>query len=329
MHSLLRATVLLGAGVLLATSVATTSAAAPGETAGTSVPVTKIQPPRLKEGPAPTFAHVEGTTVVDGAVRIPVDADHVSLLGESGTAYVAMVVDEDTRRVVRLTPDGASRVLMADAGSLNVTLSDDGEDLLALRLRSSGRTDVRVLDATDGSTVDTRRFRGLVTVLDADRQRVVLGSWGPTKTFWWNTRTDRTRRIVAQAGGIADIAADRLATYTADPYDGGCTVVRKLSRPGVALWKSCTERPVAFAPGGRSMATVALLSDGIGPKDVTARRISGRKLAEYRTGWFGLVQWESASALVLDANGRTKHALVRCVRATCERVGPLASTPTL
>ena len=325
MPSLLRATVLLGAGALVATSVATTSTVTAAPAAGTSV--TRIQPADLPEGPAPAFAHVEGTTVVDGAVRVPVDARQVTLLGESGPDYVVMTVGSEGRRVVRLSPDGSERVLVANARSLNVNLSRDGEDLLTSRLRASGRTDVRVLDATDASVVASRRFRGLLTALDFDEQRVIFSSWGPQRTFWWNTRSDLTQLIVARAGGTARITANRVSTYTKDPYEGGCTTVRTLRRPGKVLWRSCKERVDQFSPDGRSMATIDLLSDGIGPREVLVRSVGGRKLAHYATTWFGRLQWESPTALVLDANGQSQRALVRCVRAACERVSPLTPTP--
>ena len=76
------------------------------------------------------------------------------------------------------------------------------------------------------------------------------------------------------------------------------------------------------------MATIPILSDGIGPADVWLHRIHGRVLAHYVTGWFGPLSWESDRALLLNTNGRQKSAMVRCRIAACERASALQSVPT-
>ena len=145
---------------------------------------------------------------------------------------------------------------------------------------------------------------------------MVLGSFGPDRTFWWNSHTDATRRITDRAGYNADIRADRLAVYTKDPYRGGCSVVSRLSAPHSSLWRSCRERVQVFAPSGGRLASIPILTDGLGPRDVFLRSTGGRLLAHYRTaGWFGAIDWESARALLLDTNGAEKSATVRCVVA--------------
>jgi hypothetical protein len=136
-------------------------------------------------------------------------------------------------------------------------------------------------------------------------------------------------RVVLRTGYAADISANRLATYTRDPYEGGCSVVSRLSAPRVALWRSCRERVDAFSPRGGRMATIDILSDGIGPREVLVRRAGGRLLGHYSARWFGAVAFESERALLLDANGARKSATVRCVASRCVRSSALRPVPTL
>ena len=155
-----------------------------------------------------------------------------------------------------------------------------------------------------------------------------ISGWSPARTIWWNFRTDRTRQVVARTGGVADIAADRLGSYTGDPYAGGCYVLSSLTHPRDILWRSCGERAVEFSPDGRRVATVGILDDGLGPTRVTVRRVShGAALARYAAKWFGAIRWESDTALLLDANGERKSATVRCVLAECERATDLEPAP--
>jgi hypothetical protein len=78
------------------------------------------------------------------------------------------------------------------------------------------------------------------------------------------------------------------------------------------------------------MATIHILSDGLGPSHVWLRRDGGRLLAHYSTaGWFGALEWETRTALLLDTNGAQKSATVRCVVADCERASALRPVPQL
>ena len=77
------------------------------------------------------------------------------------------------------------------------------------------------------------------------------------------------------------------------------------------------------------MATIHILSDGLGPRDVWLRKPGGKLLAHYSTEWFGQIRWESDTSLLLDANGKKKTASVRCVIADCERASALRPAPDL
>ena len=104
-----------------------------------------------------------------------------------------------------------------------------------------------------------------------------------------------------------------LATFTKDPYDGGCTLVTRITT-GTRLWKSCTEAVAAFSTDASRIATVGILSDGVGPGRVDARTISGQHLGRYQVnaGWFGSIEFESSTALLLEVNGARKAFTARC-----------------
>ncbi|GAA2147884.1 hypothetical protein GCM10009844_25630 [Nocardioides koreensis] len=314
-----------------ATAAAATLALLVGSAApAAAVPETVLRPAELKRGPDIAVPHVEGRTVVDGDVRIKVEAARVHLLGPSGNDYVVGTSNADGSarfRVLRLTPSGGRTVLLRGVPIWELLLSGDGTQIAFPKAgRDSSR--VRVFDATDGTTQADRTFRGSVSVLDLDEQRMVLGGWGPNRTFWWNTRSDATRRISGRTGYEASIRADRVASYTKDPYLGGCTVVTTL-RGTEPLWRSCSQRVATFAPRGTRMATIHILSDGLGPRDVLLRKPHGKVLAHYSAQWFGALDWESDRKLLLDTNGTEKSATVRCVVADCERASDLRPVPNL
>ncbi len=295
-----------------------------------AVPQTVLRPAELQRGPDISIPHLEGRTVVDGSIRIKVDAPRVRLLGRSGSDYVVGTSNADGTarfRVLRLTPSGARTVLLRGTPIWELLLSADGARI-AFAKAGRDNSRIRVFGATDGAKQADRTFRGSVSVLDFAERRMVLGGWGPNRTFWWNIRTDTTRRISARTGYAASIAADRVASFTKDPYRGGCSVLTTL-RGHERLWRSCTQRVATFAPRGTRMATIHILSDGLGPRDVLLRKPHGRVLAHYSARWFGALDWESDRRLLLDTNGAEKSATVRCEVADCERASDLRPVPNL
>ena len=128
-----------------------------------------------------------------------------------------------------------------------------------------------------------------------DGPRVLLSSWAKGRRSGvrsWDTTTGTVTRITRRPANIVDIGNDLLASYTKDPYLDGCVVLTTLSDPKTRLWKSCTERIDAISPDGDRMATVHILSDGIGPGEVWEREIDGTLLGDYTTGWFGRIGFE-------------------------------------
>lgn len=302
--------------------------AAPAVAAAPSV---TLKPAAIDRGADVSGPHVVGSTIRDGDTRVTLDRANVSLIGTSGTAYVVAVSRKDGSgaRTLRVRPDGSTRTLTKGDAAYSARLSDDGAALLSSPYVSAKRTVIRVVDARTGELVRKRTFPGSATVLDADAGRAVIGRWRPDRTFWWDYTTDRTTRINNRVGYTADIAAGRLASLTGDPYQGGCSVVTDLAARPTTLWRSCEERADAFSPDGSRVATVHILSDGIGPSGVAVRRTDGgKKLAAYDVkGWFGRLHWESDTALLLDTYGQKKWATVRCEVGSCERASSLRPTP--
>ena len=153
-----------------------------------------------------------------------------------------------------------------------------------------------------------------------DGPRVLLSTWakGDSGVRSWDTTTGTVTSITRRPANIVDIGNDLLASYTKDPYLDGCVVLTKLSDPTTRLWKSCTERIDAISPDGDRMATVHILSDGIGPGEVWERELDGTLLGDYTTGWFGRIGFENDTDLLLQINGDTQASTARCSEGACE-----------
>lgn len=302
--------------------------------ASAAVEPIRVEPTKLPLGADQTGPHVEGTTLVDGALEIPIDAARVDFLGRAGADYIVSAVDAQGRGpVLRITATSDSTTLVTPSrnGDL-VRLSSDGSRLAQAKIKAGFTSSrVTVWSTRDGEVLARRAVAGIQTVLDLDRRRVVLGSEDGTRV--WRTTgdpaADSVKTATTRTGYLADISSDRLASLDGDPFDGGCTVVSRLSSPTSVLWRSCAERVESFSPGARRMATVDLLSDGIGPSQVFVRTGLGVAKGVYRVrGFFGLLTWESPRALLLEAYGRKQGAVVRCAGSTCTRAGDLVETPS-
>ena len=335
-RTLATTTALLAATLVAAPSPASTTSSQPTEqdtTATRTAPVAvTIRPGELSRGANPQVPWVFGDTLLHGSVRTDVPSSSW-LLGASGSDYLLMKPGSETSRVVRVAPDGTRTLVLELPATHQVMVTRDGAMLIRTvqrRVDGEWRTVLHTHDPVTGDVLDRRRFGGIVDVLDADAGRAVLGSWTPRqRTLLWDVAADTTRLLARQTGYIADLRADRLGTFTKDPYLGGCTVLRRLGSPGDVLSTSCDERAAAISPSGRRVATIHILSDGLGPRDVSVRRDTGRELADYRVGgWFGRIDFESDQALLLDAAGSKRQAVVRCEAAACERASRTRPTPT-
>lgn len=305
----------------------------PAATADGGVPArvapTELRPAQLERGTEARIPHLDGRTIVDGAIRVRVHAREIRLIGRSGSDYVVSAAShrEDQRRALRVTPDGDQTVLFSSRLS-DLLLSDDGSRIATTSFLRQHRSQVRVYDAVTGHRQASRTFRSSnVSLLDFGETRLVLSDWDGARTFWWDATTDTTRKITDRLGGTADIRANRLASYTRDPFQGGCTVVSTLRTPSKRLWSSCDQRVDAFSASGERMATIDILSDGPGPGDAWLRKTGGRVLAHYRARSIGQLAFESDRALLIGAVGSEYSALVRCLVADCERASDLEPAP--
>lgn len=321
----------LAAAPSLASSGTSTSSIRPTERTdgGSAPPSVRIRPAELPRGANPRIPWIFGGELFEGPLRVDVGANDW-LLGPSGDDYLVQVSGNDRSRVVRVAPDGSRTRVLTFPGSQQVSLATDGAVLFRSvyrRVEGRWRTVVRTHDPATGDLLDRRRFTGIVDVLDAYEGRVILGT--SARTIMWDLAADTTRWLVRQGGYVADLRADRFGTLTGDVYQGGCTVLRRVSAPGEVLSRSCDLQVVAVSPSGRRVAAIGILSDGIGPRVVDVLSDTGVRLAEYRVAdWFGRIDFESNRALLLEANGRSRQAVVRCVSGTCERATGTRPTPS-
>jgi hypothetical protein len=320
MRPLLRSLAVVATGALAATLVATPASAVPTET---------LNPSKLPRGADVAIPHVEGKTVVDGSVRIPVKAPNVVLFGKSGTAYIVGTSDKqgNNGRALRIEANGTS----TDLGPTTVyetVLSGDGQTVVSSRTNHGAKTVVKTRSATTGTVVAKQTFTGYRIVLDAQGTKVLIGGFEQSGTQLWETATGTVTEVSKRFGYQADLSLDLLASYTKDPYQGGCTVLSSISKPGKRLWQSCTDGVVAFSTDGSHLAVVDILSDGLGPNAVTVRTTAGKPVGNYKVnGWFGELVFESPNVLLLETSGQHKTATVRCSAATCERASELTNTP--
>jgi hypothetical protein len=318
MRPLSRAFAAVGAAAL-ALGLSATLLASPAS----AKPTVTLTPGSIPRGADVTLPHLEGKTVVDGAVRITVNAPQVRLLGMSGTSYVVGTLSDrgGRGRIFRVATDG-TKTLIAKAHPYMTILSGDGATVVTTKTGRTAQSVVTAYDVATATQQEQRVFGNYAIALDAHADQVVLGTTKNTRL--WTVTTNKVKNISRDGGYIADLSAGVFGVFTKDPYDGGCSEVRKIVG-GALLWRSCTEQVAAFNADASRIATIGILSDGPGPGRVDARTISGKHLGRYqvRSGWFGEITWESPTALLLQVNGARKAFTARCTGTACERASDL------
>jgi len=289
---------------------------------------TTIRPGSLERGPDTPLLHQEGRAIVDGSLRIRVDATRLGLLGRSGVDYVATTSDENDEnvRLVRVDREGTvTRVRSLGNLSPEAHLSATGARVALESWTRRDGTRVQVVDTRSGLVVRSRAFGGPVEVLSHARRRLVLSEFTSerTRTFWWNPFSNTTTRISRLPGYRADIPQNRLGLFEGDPYSGGCQRVVRLDRPSTMVWRSCSEIVFELSPDAGRMVTGHILSDGPGPRVIQVRRGDGRLLRTYRAEWFGSLRWETDRRLLMQVGGTKAVAAVRCTLRGCERASKL------
>lgn len=301
------------ATALVVGSAAAQSAVAPATT-------TDLQPQKLQRGPDIAVPHIDAGDFVDGARRVELPGSVARVIGQAGDAWLVGTGNVDrkrNRRIVRVEADGTVTTILRDIDHVTAILSADGSTLAWQRVVSDGRKAVTyVASSADGAVLGQRGPASPATLLDVGADRVLFG--GGTRTLQWRFATDRSRTVVSKRANFADIEHDLLGFYTRDPYSGGCTKVTRLSAPSTTVWRSCDDRVWDVSPDGTRLATVDLLSDGLGPGVVTIREIDGTAVSRYGTGWFDAIGWESPTTVLLGVNGAKRSATVRCTLSACE-----------
>lgn len=290
-----------------------------------------LDPETLPRGADIAIPHLQEGAIVDGALRVRVPIRAQKVLGRSRADYIVGTGAKRDRdmQIVRIAVDGSVTTLVRRARHWMTQLSDDGERLVTTRMWEK-RTAV-ILRSSSGDPLGSRTFRGRVTALDIDGNRVLLERRRKyeSATLMWMTDTNTVAPVSRLQGYLADLSADVMASYTKSPYIGGCSVVSRIST-GLQLWKSCAERVAAFNADGSRLATQPLLIDPEFDQERirVVKTIGGEALGDYtveRPRWFGDVQFESSTALLLETAGDGAYATIRCTDAGCERASELAS----
>ncbi len=293
-----------------ATLLAGPAAAAPAPT--------DVRPGQLERSETDAV-HVVGNVLVQGDVRTRVGKHPAHHVGQSLNGHVLI----SGRKVVRITADGTRHVIAK--GVTWAELASDGETLWTERYTPRG-TWLQQHDALTGWDGERVRVPASAMVLGGTNTKVLVVTGKRTRWLTW--LTGRWSPVISKRSHRADVANNRLAYFTRDPYRGGCTVVAKLSNPSRKLWRSCSERVDAFSPGGKRMTTVALLADGLGPNRVGLRSRRGKALASYRVGkrgYIGQAVWggPNDSTLTLQVNGPRWSTVAECAKRSCTRVAGL------
>lgn len=285
-----------------------------------AAPTVDLQPQKLARGADIAVPHIEDGDFVDGTRRVELPGTVARIIGETDTGWLVGTSNVDrnrNRRVVRVEADGSVVDVLRNLDTSSVILSADGSTLAWQRFVAKARKVITyAATAADGTILGKKGPQSYVSLLDVDASRVILGRGA--RVIQWKPTTGRTRTLTKKLAGVASIEHDLLATYTKDPYLGGCTQLVRLSDPSEKLWKSCRERVQAISPDGTRIATVDILADGIGPGRVWQRTTSGALLAAYDTSWFGSIGWETPTTMLLEVNGRRKSSTVRCELDACE-----------
>ncbi len=292
----------------------------------------------MHRGPAPTTLHTEGQSIIDGRVTVVTTLPgRLQVLGRAPSGYIVLTRNDEgtTRTLWRARRDG-SAVWLRELGGYRtgeeLRVSSTGSRIAYTRhLRARPfRTRVFVVRSSDGTVVGSRLFRGGVEVLDFQR-RVLLGGSGPDRVLWYSARTDH---VTARRGfdlSSADLRHNRAVVRVEDPvngWDGLCLVYAPLSRPSHQLWRSCTDRPLAFSPDGSRMVTTFIGADGPGTGMLQVRVSDTNKVLAtlHTSGFFVQPYWEDDRSFVVHTWRKGKAAVLRVSRdGTIRRVSKVVS----
>ena len=292
-----------------------------------------IKPGALTRGPDVAGAHLDGTTIHDGDVTVKLKQPRAILYGKWNDFYIVATGDREWGDVKlwRVSAAGVTKRLAKFIDPFNTELDADAGLVAYSYGDSTSKPTIAVYDLDENAETSVNAFGSLPTLLDFDEGVVVASFLSfKVKTITWDIVSNDTLKVNAKAGNFASVAHDLLGFFNKDPFNGGCQVLTHLDDPADVLWTNCDERIEALSPDGKRVATIALLSDGIGPADVMVRKIGGAPVVHYSIGgYFGRIWWETGTKLLMEANGKTQAATVRCKVDVCNRASDLVPTPDL
>jgi hypothetical protein len=320
---------------LLTTTTALVALAAPllGGAPADARATIEIKPGKIARGADIAIPHIDGSTIVDGDIRVKVQAPRVMLYGKWHDFYVVATGDREWGNVklLRVAKSGNVKQLAKFIDPFNTVLDAEADQVAYSYGDATQKPTIAVYDLGLKDEVAVNAFASLPTLLEFDESLVVATFQEfKIKTITWDTVSDDVLRVNSRVANYASKAHDLLGFFSKDPFTGGCQVLAHLSDPGDVLWTNCDERIDAVSPDGQRMATIPLLSDGIGPADVLLRKVNGKKLTHYTiNGWFGNLTLDTPTALLLESNGKTQSATIRCEVTVCNRATDLEPTPDL
>lgn len=293
-----------------------------------------IKPVSLPRGADIAGPHLDGTTIVDGSTTVKVHRPNVVLYGKWKSYYVAATGNSqwDKVKLVRISRTGTVKVLREFIDPFEARLDSATGQVAYSYGVNTQRPTIAVYDLRLKDEVSVRPFPRLPELLTFEKGLVVTSFAPPKpKTITWNTVTNEVSKLNSKFGDYASVTNNLFGYFSKDPQRGGCQLLAQLDDPGDVAWTNCDERIDAVSPDGARVATIPLLSDGIGPADVLVHRAdNGKELAHYTiSGYFGRVWWETGTQLLMDAFGRSQAATVRCKVAVCNRASDLRPTPDL
>jgi hypothetical protein len=201
MRPLSQSLTVLGAAALAATLVAGPASAKPAIT---------LTAGGLSRGADISVPHLEGKTVVDGAVRVPVAGPEVRLLGKSGTTYVVGTTSKrgGHGRIYRVTATG-TKTLLAKAHPYMSILSGDGATLVTSRVGGTAESTITAYDVATGAQKAKGIFRDYAVALDAQGDQVILGSSEVRRVtsgaLLWRSCIEQVAAFNADASQIATV----------------------------------------------------------------------------------------------------------------------------
>lgn len=298
-----------------------------------------VDPAAMERGADPRVARIVGNKIVDGERSLQVRRANLHMeLWRTAGGYVVVDNVRHEKRLFRLTSvskTGERTVLARPEWLAGSAVSLDRRTLAWGNAIGdlAEPTVVNVVDPDTGVAKGRRTFPGRADVVAVTRSRVLLtkeAKTGPDSTWWWNFRRDSLHKVSDWTATRADLRNDRVVLMPKSSVPSRCHRVAALSKPGVALWRSCGITPYAWSPDGERAVSTHIYFDFPGTdRWAVVDGSTGTRGAQVngRLAWD--VAWEdNRHFLTLAQSDQGKAAVIRCtVRAKCERASKVWDIP--